>query len=130
MHCVCVIDRHADLEGIIARVLVAISDRQYIREDHRMANPPIIGILRVAREQPVLGYSVFKLAKRDLFVMRADRDFDPFLLFDKFILVPVQPLSMNRIERIFHYLEPAHWNEGAAEHLYRSLRNKSVVTRK
>ena len=122
-----VVHRHADLERVVARVvLVAVADRQDVREHDRVADLPVVAILRLAGQQPVLGDAVLELAERDLLVVRADRDLLALalLLLDELVGVAVQPFGVDRVERVLHDLEPVARHERAAEHADRAVVTK------
>src|SRR5580698_9154542 len=78
----------------------------------------------------MLGYAVFEFAEGDLLVLGADRDLDAFVLLDELVMVTVQPFGVDGIERIFHDLQPVHWNHCPAEHLDGSFRDETVIMRK
>ena len=129
VHRVLVIDRHADLERVVAGSLVAVADCQHVREHNRMADPPVIGIFRMAGKQSVLGQAEFKLAKVDLLVWRANGDLDAFLLLLEFVVMTVEPLGMNRVHRVFHDLQPVDRQHHASHHPDRARMHESVEAR-
>ena len=92
-----------------------------------MADLPVVAILRVAGQQPVLGDAVVEFAERDLLVVRADRDLVALalLLLDELVGVAVQPFGVDRVERVLHDLQPVARDERAAQHADACLRQRS-----
>ena len=96
-----------------------------------MADLPVVAVLRLAGQQPVLGDAVIEFAERDLLVVRADRDLVALalLLLDELIGVAVQPFGVDRVERVFHDLEPVAGHDRAAEHADRAFGDEAVEAR-
>ena len=96
-----VVHRHADLERVVARVelLVAGADRQDVRKHDRVADLPVVAILRLAGQQPVLGDAEVEFTERDLLVVRADRHLVrlALLLLHELVGMAVQPFGVHRV---------------------------------
>lgn len=94
-----------------------------------MANAPVVAILRMSLQQAVLRDAELELAEIDLHMVGADRDLDAFLLLEELVVVPVQPLGVDRIERVLHHLKPVHRQLRATQHADRAAGDETVETR-
>jgi hypothetical protein len=132
VHRVRVVDRHANLKRVHRPQAAGAPDRQRARKHHRMPDAPIIDVFRLALHEAALVDAVLKFFEGNVDMVARDRvvRFDAVALFlDPLLQMTVQPLGVNRVERVLHDLQPVAIHHRTADHTHRAGNDEPVEPR-
>src|SRR5579884_4275003 len=124
-----VVDRDAKLEAVFVPIRPGVPDREGRREEQRVPDLPIIVLFASADEDAALDDPVLELVPPDLQVVPRDRDLYAVFLADELIEFPVEPLGMDRIDRVLHDLQPVAVDDRAPQDPYRPFVDQTIESR-
>ncbi len=121
-----VVHRHADLEHRV-RGAAAI---KHVREDVGVADGPLVDLLGLVVAEPALDDAVLELVERDEAVVGrlADLLRTAEVLHHVVAEILVEPLDVDRVERVLADLEPVAGDDGPAD-LLRAVHDEEVPAR-
>ena len=96
-----------------------------------MTDAPVVAVLGLPDFQPALDDPERRIVERDLEMVPRRRHLagPPAFRLDELLQVAVQPLAMDRIDRVLHDLQPVARDDAGADHANRGLDDVAVEQR-